>query len=90
MSQKRTEIGELHIGSRLLYRSKNDWRTAAVARTDEEFVTLTVASPKGRNYRLRRKCSTAVLLDGPLPILLSEEPPTEYWKENFGEYDRRW
>jgi hypothetical protein len=80
-------LNELPIGSRLLVRSKKDWRSAAISKIDEEKVTLTVASPSGFSYRLRRGLETEISFDGSLPIL---EKHQEDWRENFTKYDLRW
>ena len=81
-------LGSLPVGSRLIVRSRKDWRFAAVARLADERVVLTVASPRGCNYWLRRDASAPIELDGSVPVLA--EQSEEDWRENFGEYDRRW
>jgi hypothetical protein len=79
---------ELPIGARLLIRSKTDWRSAVVARLDPEKVTISVCSPTGRTYRLRRRLETEIIFDGGIPILKIET--LENWRENFTKYDFRW
>ena len=86
--KKPKTIGELTVGSRLLYRSKKDWRFAVVSRFDAEKATLIVCSPKGGTYRLRRKLSAEIIFDGKIPILKVEIE--EDWRENFSDYDFRW
>ncbi len=81
-------LKDLPVGSRLLYRAKNDWRCAAISRIGEEKVTLIVCSPTGRTYRLRRLLDAEVIFDGQIFILKSETK--ENWKENFTSYDIRW
>ncbi|MGB7067868.1 MAG: hypothetical protein WBD22_00045 [Pyrinomonadaceae bacterium] len=81
-------LGQLPIGARLLVRSKKDWRTAAVSAVREEKIVLTVCSPTGRTYRLRRVFDTKVVLEGNLLILATEE--ADGWRENFTGYDTRW
>ena len=83
-----TTLDQLPIGSRLVVRSRTDWRYAAVSRIAEERVTITVCSPSGRTYRLRRDVSATVSLEGMIPILIHEE--TDHWRTNFGRYDVRW
>lgn len=83
-------LKDLHLGCRLLYRSRENWRTAAIARMGNEFATLTVCSPKGRTYRLKRAIDAPVSVEGALLILQAESHPDEHWKENFGNYDSRW
>ena len=81
-------LGELSIGSRLLIRSKKDWRTAVISQFDEEKATLIVCSPSGRTYRLRRCLKVEIIFDGTIPILKIETG--ENWRENFTKYDFRW
>jgi hypothetical protein len=80
-------LADLPIGSRLLVRSKLDWRTAAISKIVDENVTLTVASPTGFSYRLKRTLDTEIYFDGVLPILTNSD---ENWRENFTKYDVRW
>lgn len=80
-------LADLPIGSRLLVRSKLDWRTAAIAKIVDENVTLTVASPTGFSYRLKRTLQTEIYFDGIFPILTVSD---ENWRENFTKYDLRW
>ena len=85
---RRTTLDQLAIGARLMVRSRTDWRFAAVSKIAEERVVLTVCSPTGRTYRLRRELDTEVILDGQLAILPYESDDT--WRDNFGRYDSRW
>lgn len=81
-------LDTLVTGSRLVVRSTKDWRFAAVSKIDEGRVVLTVASPSGYSYRLRRDPDTEVLLEGTIPILEYDE--TDSWRDNLGQYDIRW
>ena len=81
-------LEKLPVGARLLVRSRIDWRFAAVARIAEEKVVLTVCSPTGRTYRLRRDLDTELVFEGEIPILKIETD--EDWRENFTLYDSRW
>ncbi|MEO6051791.1 MAG: hypothetical protein ABIP78_10730 [Pyrinomonadaceae bacterium] len=81
-------LDQLPIGSRLLVRSRTDWRFAAVSKIVEERIVLTVCSPGGRTYRLRRDADAAIFLHGQIPILISRY--TDDWRDNFGTYDPRW
>ena len=81
-------LRELPIGARLLYRSKNDWRSAVVSQLTEEKATLIVCSPNGRTYRLRRMLKMEIIFDGKIPILKTDLE--EDWRENFSKYDFRW
>ncbi len=83
-----TILGDLPVGGRLMVRSRVDWRTAVVSRVAEDSVTLSVASPKGRNYRLRREPDHTVDIANGIPVLLSEIE--ESWFDNFAGYDARW
>ncbi|HEY2848011.1 MAG TPA: hypothetical protein VGI80_09350 [Pyrinomonadaceae bacterium] len=87
-SRTETTLASLPVGSRLLVRSRNDWRFAAVSKVAEERVVLTVCSPSGHTYRLRREQDSPVIRDGILYILPYECNDT--WRENFGRYDERW
>ncbi len=88
MAEKFKTLKELSVGTRLLYRAKNDWRCAVVSRIGVEKVTLIVCSPTGRTYRLRRLHKTKILVED--KILLLESEVAENWKENFTNYDIRW
>lgn len=76
------------LGGRILIRSRVDWRTAVISRITDDGVTLSVASPKGRNYRLRRTREHAVGVVNGLHFLVSEN--VEKWNDNFTVYDYRW
>jgi hypothetical protein len=81
-------LAALPLGARLVLRCRKDWRVAAVAAHELELerVVLSVASPKGHTYRLRRPAGSALRLDGPIPILgegLS-------WRAGLARYDARW
>jgi len=81
-------LDTLVTGSRLLVRSKKDWRSAAVAKMSEGRVVLTVCSPGGYTYRLRRDLDAEIFYEGSIPILKYDEP--ENWRDNFSRYDYRW
>ena len=81
-------LSELPVGSRLVVRSKVDWRFAAVSKVVEERVVLTVCSPKGGTYRVRRQSDTILIRDGLLYVLPYDCEDT--WRDNFGRYDSRW
>lgn len=83
-----TTLASLPVGSRLIVRSRKDWRFAAVSKFTEERVVLTVCSPSGHTYRLRRESDAAVIRDGILYILPYD--CEDSWRENFGRYDVRW
>jgi hypothetical protein len=81
-------LGEFPIGARLLVRTKKDWRVAVVSQFDTEKATLSVCSPSGRTYRLRRCLESVIVFDGKIPLLKIETE--EKWRENFTKYDFRW
>ena len=81
-------LDTLVTGSRLLVRSKKDWRFAAVSKMSEGRVVLTVCSPGGHTYRLRRDLDAEIVYEGTIPILKHDSP--ENWRDNFSHYDRRW
>ncbi len=87
-SETLNTLRELPIGARLLVRSKTDWRSAVIARLDPEKAVISVCSPTGRTYRLRRDLEAELIFDGEIPILKIESD--EDWRENFTKYDFRW
>jgi hypothetical protein len=90
MESAKTKItlDKLPIGSRLMVRSRVDWRFAAVSKIADGRVVLTVCSPKGRTYRLRRDFDAEVDLFGQIPVLKS--PLGRDFPGNLGSYDLRW
>ncbi|CAN5237246.1 hypothetical protein BH20ACI2_BH20ACI2_00750 [soil metagenome] len=81
-------LNELPIGSRLIVRSRTDWRFAAISKISEERVVLTVCSPSGRTYRPLREIDTEIFIEGAVPSLVYDEP--DDWRENLSGYDLRW
>ncbi len=69
-------------------RSKKDWSAAVVTRKTGDFISLSIASPTGYNYRVRRNAEMEIGFEGLIPILLTEND--DKWSENFTTYDRRW
>lgn len=51
-------------------------------------MVLTVCSPSGRTYRLRRDLDSVILWEKMIPVL--EYSEAENWRENFCGYDLRW
>ncbi len=90
METTKTQItlDQLPIGSRLIVRSRVDWRFAAVSKVSDQRVVLTVCSPGGRTYRLRREMDSEIDLDGIIPVLRHDLG--DNWRDNFGSYDLRW
>lgn len=87
-AQGQVTLANIPLGGRLLIRSKTNWRVAVVSRITEEHVTISVASPRGSCYRLRRPIDSEIELDGGIPFLKFES--AEAWRENFSPYDLRW
>lgn len=83
-----TTLGLLPVGSRIVVRSRVDWRHAAIARVAEDKVVLTVHSPSGYSYRLRRGLDAAITYDGEIAVLLSDHK--DNWRKNFSPLDPRW
>jgi hypothetical protein len=69
-------------------RSKKDWRFAAVSKIVDQRIVLTVCSPSGYTYRLRREFDTVLAVHRNVPVMVGEE--TENWQDNFCRYDVRW
>ncbi|MFM9903382.1 MAG: hypothetical protein ACKVQJ_02290 [Pyrinomonadaceae bacterium] len=90
MEPAKTEITlrQLPTGTRLVVRSKLDWRFAAISKSVDDKIVLTVCSPTGRTYRLRRSLDAPITYEGAIPVLTSDFP--EHWRENFSSYDLRW
>ena len=82
-------LASLPVGGRLLIRLKTDWRVAAVVKRLDEKVVLSVASPRGHSYRVRRSQDDGLLFDGCIPFLVCEFD-AEPWRQNFSSYDLRW
>lgn len=76
------------VGTRLLFRSRKDWRFAVVSKITAESVTLSVASPSGYNYRVRKPLDMMIAFDGPFATVSNF--PAETWKDNLTNYDTRW
>lgn len=81
-------LDNLAVGSRLLVRSRVDWRFAAVSKIADERIVLTVCSPTGRTYRLRRDMDTQIVMEGSIPVLVYDA--ADHWRDNFTRYDHRW
>ncbi|MDQ3755608.1 MAG: hypothetical protein M3371_12860 [Acidobacteriota bacterium] len=78
-------LASLPLGARLILRCRKDWRAAAVVAINLEQVTLSVASPSGHTYRVRRPADAALSFAGSLPLLGEGA-----WRATFARYDRRW
>ena len=82
-------LGALPVGARLVLRCRKDWRDATVASAEPDVVTLSVGSPTGRTYRVRRPPGSPLSLDGSIPVL-GESAPARDWRAGLVRYDARW
>lgn len=78
-------LASLPVGARLVLRCRKDWRTAVVALSTPEVVTLSVHSASGHTYRVRRPPETQISADGAIPVLGEGG-----WRAALVRYDRRW
>jgi hypothetical protein len=59
-----------------------------VSRVADDRIVLTICSPSGRTYRIRRDVNCELIFEGRIPILKYD--PVENWRDNFSRYDHRW
>lgn len=78
-------LAALPVGARLILRCRKDWRVAAVAFISPEQVTLSVASPSGHTYRVRRPPNALLNFEGDIPVL-----GEGCWRIGLARYDARW
>jgi hypothetical protein len=78
-------LGDLPIGARLILRCRKDWRDATIAAVSLETITLSVGSPSGHTYRVRRPADATLSLDGSIPVL-----GEGCWRVGRVQYDLRW
>jgi hypothetical protein len=78
-------LSSLPTGARLILRCRKDWRDASVAAISLEAITLSVGSPSGHTYRVRRAPDSLLLLDGSIPVLGEGG-----WRTLRVRYDLRW
>lgn len=83
-----TTLGALPLGAHLVLRCRKDWRTATVVRIELEKITLSVSSPTGRTYRLRRPPDAPLIFEGFVPLL--GETASSCWRAGLARYDVRW
>jgi hypothetical protein len=81
-------LASLPVGARLVVRCRKDWRTASVSSIETDSVRLSVASPSGHTYRVRRPADSPLTHEGALP-LLGEVTPSG-WRAALARYDARW
>lgn len=75
----------LPVGARLILRCRKDWRYATISTLERGIVVLSVSSPSGHSYRVRRPADALISLDGPIPILGEGQ-----WRTGLARYDTRW
>ncbi len=81
-------LATLPLGARLILRCRKDWRTATVAAIALDCITLSVCSPSGHTYRVRRPPDAALSFDGHFPILGAGDALC--WRAALARYDVRW
>ncbi len=81
-------LGSLPLGARLILRCRKDWRTACISSFEFELerVVLSVASPSGHTYRVRRPVDSVLTLEGSIPVLGERG----FWRAGLARYDVRW
>ncbi|MBD0326748.1 MAG: hypothetical protein ICV68_09965 [Pyrinomonadaceae bacterium] len=79
-------LSSLPIGAHLILRCRKDWRYATVVAATLEAITLSVGSPKGRTYRVRRPPDALLSFEGEIPVL----GEGSCWRAGFARYDTRW
>lgn len=82
-------LGSLLLGAHLILRCRKDWRTATIVRVEPEKITLSVSSPTGRTYRMRRPPDAPLTFDGSIP-LLGAAASSSCWRAGLARYDVRW
>lgn len=78
-------LASLPVGARLILRCRRDWRDATVVAISPEAITLSVRSPSGRTYRIRRPSDSLLSFDGSIPVLGEGA-----WRAGLARYDMRW
>jgi hypothetical protein len=78
-------LAALPIGARLILRCRKDWRDATIVAASPEQITLSVGSPSGHTYRVRRPPDSLLSLEGSIPVL-----GVGSWRACFARYDTRW
>lgn len=82
-------LGALPLGAHLILRCRKDWRTATVVRIELEKITLSVSSPTGRTYRMRRPPDAPLTFHNHnIPLLDAGKPSC--WRAGLARYDVRW
>lgn len=87
-SAGKVKLSLLPTGTRLLFRSRNEWRAAAIAGFDGEKASIHIASPRGRTYRIYRSVDSLLTFDGRFYRLTAENSAPV--NAQLASYDRRW
>ena len=82
------KLGALPLGAHIILRCRKDWRTATVVRIELDKITLSVSSPTGRTYRMRRSPDAPLTFHGHIPLLDAGKPSC--WRAGLARYDVRW
>jgi len=85
VEEKALTLISLPLGARLILRCRKDWRTATVCAITPDKITLSVASPSGHTYRVRRPPDAPLSFDGSIPII-----GEGCWRAGLARYDKRW
>lgn len=77
----------LPLGARLILRCRKDWRVAVIALILPDKIVLSVSSPSGHTYRVRRPPETPLSCESEssIPIL-----GAGCWRAGLVRYDVRW
>lgn len=78
-------LADLPVGAHLILRCRRDWRDATIIAVGLAEATLSVGSPTGRTYRLRRPLDSPLFFDGSIPVLGAGS-----WRVGLARYDTRW
>ena len=78
-------LSSLPLGARLVMRCRKDWRVATVAAILPDKIVLSVGSPSGHTYRVRRPHDAPLSFDGTIPLL-----GEGCWRAGLVRYDLRW
>ncbi len=88
METARRPLRDLPVGTRLIIRTKTDWRSAVISRIGESGVSLRVCCSTGRVYWTKRASEMEVILEE--NIFRLETIVEEDWRTNFAKFEVRW
>jgi hypothetical protein len=87
-AETQISLSDLPVGTRLLIRTKTDWRSAVISRVGESGVALRVCCSSGRTYRTKRASEMSVVAEQ--NIFRLETIVEEDWRANFAKFEMRW